>query len=271
MKSLSYHGYKSYMECPLKYFLTAVKHVAPTKYMDEYNFVFGSVIQKVFENFYNDELWRRGALARDIVKNSVIPIFNGVVRSKTIDWGKHDKGQDELLADCLFYVDKNVDVIRDHKLIGEYARSEVAIFTKIHNNLEINGRLDFLLKQNGKSMILDGKGNVKKNADTEQLYWYALLYLLRNKVLPDSLWFWYYRFPEDPLKKIDFDVPTLKALKDSVVEMSSRIVRNKFDATPSSKSCFWCPYSGSCKFEANVKNKILVEKGTGIVSMDMDD
>ena len=250
-------------------------HVKPHKAKDEFFTIFGSVVQKAFENFYNQEMWRKGSQARQLLLDSVPGIFNNIVKTKVVYWGDHDDtgGREGLLQKCLDSVNKNIDVIKQQGLIGQYARSEVNIYTFVDDKNQIMGRLDFLIKKDEKVKILDGKGsksNKGKKEYQDQLYWYALLYFLRYRKLPDELWLWFYLHPEDPLLRVDFNVSNLKELKDNIVTTMKDIYKNKFAATPSSASCHFCLYSGECKFESNHKNKPLV-KEPGVQSIDLDD
>jgi CRISPR/Cas system-associated exonuclease Cas4 (RecB family) len=266
-KALSFHAYKNYQECPQRYDLQNVQYIKPPAGFDEYNTVYGSVVQKAFEHFYNDEIWRKGRDARKTILDMVPAIFKSIVNGKTIIWRDHPQTAEEILADCIVAVNSGIDVIKTHRLLTSYSRAELPIYTHITSNAQIMGRLDFIIKRDDKVLIIDGKGSAgrDKKLDRNQLYWYALLYYLRFQTMPDSLWYWFYRFPEDPLLQVEFDVATLKQLKDSILETLHAINSKKFAPTPGN-SCFFCPYKANCIAKANHFNKIIVPKSDGLIT-----
>lgn len=276
-RALSYSAYKNYKECPLRYLKQNVEREKPKVPKDEYNVVYGSVVQKVFENFYNDQIWRKGKMARDVLVDSVPSIFQNLISKRNIFWDKHgdEEGKQELLHDCVESVRVNVDVIKEHKLIGPFAKSEVNTYCYLNSQDQIGGRIDFVIKKENQVLLLDGKGSKYRDRylDKTQLHWYALSYYILHRRMPDSLWFWLYRFPEDPLIEIEFDTALLKNLKNEILETILNIKKRQFKPTPSSKSCKFCPYSGECKFESDHKNKgkLLVPQGSGFEMVGLDD
>jgi acyl-CoA-binding protein len=275
--NLSYHAYKNYKECPLKHYALNVKRIKPKRMQDEYNTLFGSVVQKVFENFYNQEIYKSGSKTRDILKDSVPGIFKKILKYKYVDWSKYsDTAREDLIQECIDVIDQNVDVIKNYKLIGEYARSEVKTYSWINKYNKINGRIDFVIQRNGAVTILDGKGSKFKGKyiDKLQLFWYALSYYLYNKIMPKDVYMWYYRFPEDPLQKFEFTPKDLMDLKTDIIKVCWDIHSNKWGATPSSKSCKFCPFDRECKFKNDYfnKNKSLVKnENGGIILLDIDE
>jgi len=270
-KALVYYAYKRYNLCPLWYYRGYVTHQKPISVKDEYHSVFGVVVQEVFEKFYNNQIWLRGASARDIVLDSVPRVFDDVVSKKNVFWDKHDVGQEELLIECVSSVNRGLDTIKDNTLIGPYAKSEVNIYSFIYGSYQIGGRADFIIKKNnGSVLIIDGKGSKNRYVQKDQLYFYALSFYLLHKKLPDSLWFWFYRSINDPLKNVPFDIDTLKETKEKILKTVWDIKECRFDATPSSVSCYFCPYSGECKEEGDFKNKgkALIPDAIGVVDLD---
>jgi CRISPR/Cas system-associated exonuclease Cas4 (RecB family) len=270
-KALSFTTFSLYGKCPLRYRLKRDK-VKPVKPVDEYNTVYGSVLQKVLEHFYNDEIWKRGKEVRSILKDITPPVFYKIIRVKSILWGDHDVGKDALLQECIDSVDPLVDMVKRYELLGEYAKSEVPVPCYVSNTQQIYGRIDFVIKRKGLLYILDGKSSKSKDKylDKNQLLWYALSYYLLYKKMPDHLQYWFYRFPDDAIKDVPFTVDQLKTLKEEILDVIESIARHKFKATPSSDACFFCEYKDECKDKADSTNKSVLSKDSKPGVQDLD-
>jgi len=275
-RALTFYAFKNYVECPLKHLRQNINRDKPITMQDEYNTVYGTVVQKMFEMFYNDQIWRKGKEARTILKDKVPKVFAEIVAKKNIFWGEHEGGKQLIIDECIVAVDHGIDTVRDYKLLAPYAKSEVNTYAYITKADQIGGRIDFVFKGDGEIRIFDGKGSKYKDRylDHRQLFWYALSYYLLHRKMPNSLWYWFYRFPEDPLLEVEFTIDTLKELKAEIIDVMQKIKKRQFKATPSSKACKFCPYVGECKFKADKTNKnksILPEGTSGFVELGLDD
>jgi len=113
----------------------------------------------------------------------------------------------------------------------------------------IVSRLDFIVTNPDNTVeILDGKGTNKPdtNVDVEQLYFYALMYLLKYGKLPDKIGFLFYRF--QMIKYIDFDLSQIIDFKNKLSYVKAAIKKDKVFApkVKLSKQCKWCAYKFKC-------------------------
>ena len=104
-----------------------------------------------------------------------------------------------------------------------------------------------------------------KNVDVEQLFFYALVYMLKNRKLPDKIGFLYYRY--QLIKYVDFDLKSILDFKDKLV-IVKRSIREAKVFEPKvglSKQCRWCDYRYSCdayaaKKDANAEKRSVIHK-----------
>ena len=147
--------------------------------------------------------------------------------------------------------------IKEHKLLGPYARSEVNLDVQLKSGLILVGKADLVLEQTDKTLcLIDGKASKhrEKNVDINQLIWYALLYFLRYKRVPDRLAFFYFRFAADKEQSMDW-LPLsqeslfqhMQALKADILESYDAIQAESFGATPSPTNCRYCPWEKICQ------------------------
>lgn len=259
---LSYSSFARYEECPQRYLYSkgwkgfdlgaGDGNPKPiTEKRTEVDAFLGTVIQNVMELFYNDELWRKKNL-KLLLEKETRNSFKKSQQRFYIEWDKVEK--DQLEQDCIDAVLNAIVTIKKNKLLGSYAKSEVALELK-EENFHIHGIVDFIIdtKEHG-LIILDGKNSKRKGKYTsvDQLYWYALI--LQNTVNrpPDKLSFLYWRFPykeggEDTgVSWIPFSMEEMKALKERARNVYASIMATQFQATPSVKACFFCPYKKDC-------------------------
>lgn len=252
MNYISYSGFKLYSQCPLAYWHS---YVNKTRLPDKDNAVsslFGSVVGRVFEEFYNDNLWKQKPI-EEVVLSRVKPAYDFVVKDETargraLIWygqpgyvGKKAateeeraarrwyKDEEEILADIRDAVARGVRIIKFYRLLGPGAAAEVKLNTKV-KRYTFGGRADFILrrvKPHDDLVILDGKGSMHRDkyVDPKQLKWYALLYALRNQgALPDKLGFVYWRFdPPSSVDWVEFSRDDVDELLDEVLGAMVRI------------------------------------------------
>jgi CRISPR/Cas system-associated exonuclease Cas4 (RecB family) len=162
------------------------------------------------------------------------------------------------------------DVLENLKIFNffPYARSEVIynIYLKKSRD-ELHGRMDFIIKNpDGTVEILDGKGTNKidKTVDKEQLYFYALLYLFRNKRLPDKLGFWYYKYQR--VQYIDFDLDTIIEFKKKLALVKKSIKTDTVwePKVKITKGCKFCDYKVDCDAYNLTKEANRIKRGKGV-------
>lgn len=258
---LSYSSFARYEECPQKYLYSkgwegfdlgaGDGNPKPiTEKRTEVDAFLGTVIQNVMELFYNDELWRKESLGH-LLENETRKSFKKSQQRFYIEWDRVDKEQ--LEQDCINAVLNAIVTIKKNKLLGSYAKSEVALELK-EEGFHIHGIVDFIIdtKEHG-LIILDGKNSKRKGKYTsvDQLYWYAILVHRATSRLPDKISFLYWRFPykegEDTgVSWIPFSMEKMKEVEERAKKVYSSIMAMQFQATPSDKACFFCPYKKDC-------------------------
>jgi CRISPR/Cas system-associated exonuclease Cas4 (RecB family) len=127
--------------------------------------------------------------------------------------------------------------------------------------------MDFICKNDdGTIEILDGKGTSKMdtNVDIEQLLFYALMFLLKNKRIPDKLGFLYYKY--QLIKYIDFDESSVMAFKDKLALVKRSIISTKvFEPKVGlSKQCKWCAYKFGCDAYNAKKDANAEKRSSGV-------
>lgn len=251
----SYSAFSQYQKCPKQYYLQRVKKVQPPVPESKHNAWVGTVVQNVFEEFYEKELWRKKGEVLDILLDRTKFYNEQFLLKNHVDFSHRTckyKSKDDPLQDCLDLVPKVLSAIKREKLLGPYAKSEVKIEARLRNNDLLFGYLDFVIrKPDGTVLLLDGKSTKyrEKGVDLNQLYFYALLFYFRYKKLPDKLGFLYFRFADDPELAFDWYDPLkteIKKLRENIVEALDNIYARNFQATPVPSNCQWCPYEDMC-------------------------
>lgn len=251
---LSWSGFDTYQQCPKKYKLTRVDKATPPEPDSRHNAIVGSVVQRVYEDFYNEELWRSGRETSKILLERTPKYFYDYLDKEYVDFSHVTCRftQIEALDRCLEMVPKVLEGIKREGLLGPYARSEVQLKAHLQGSYHLFGIADFIIrKKNGEILLVDGKASRhrEKYVDKKQLTFYALLFYLLHRRLPDKIGFFFYHFADDPEKAFDWYVPTreeVAALRQELVDTFGKVQRLWFRATPSSNACQFCPWQAVC-------------------------
>jgi CRISPR/Cas system-associated exonuclease Cas4 (RecB family) len=246
--NISYNAWASYKECPKKHFLQYIKRARPTEPINDYHTLYGKLVGRYFEMYSN--IWRFTTpyLFPDIIKERCEKMFNGILITSMVDWSAPgcSMGADQILEQAC----KDIYAVMDSPNLNLFlgTQAELAIEIKLNNGNSINGRMDFLHTNLDKSIqIFDGKGskNKGKYIDVNQLYFYALLYLLHFKVMPVDLGFFYYRHNSyDP---VPFNIEILNDFRARLsLDIKAIIEGKNQEPTPSAKACKFCKYLTGC-------------------------
>jgi CRISPR/Cas system-associated exonuclease Cas4 (RecB family) len=258
---ISYTDYRTYLDCPRLYRKKTDK-VEPPEKESRYFTLYGLLVEKFFER-YTNRISKTGRVLKDEeVRYLLGEMWKIVLDENYVVW---DDPWAKRTADDIFEMAYQ-DVLENMRKFTFWKNSQSEVPFRI--NLKKSGdvitcRMDFIHKaSDGTVEIIDGKGKMKidKDADLEQLYFYALVYLLRNGRLPNKIGFLYYRFKL--IKYIDFDADTILAFRDKVA-LVKNLMKKDTEFRPKvmlSKQCKWCPYKYDCdayrtKKEASAKKR----------------
>jgi hypothetical protein len=283
---LSYSGYSSWDKCPFLYWHRYAAKTQLPEPTNRVNMIFGAVVGTVFEQFYNEKLWRKPDFVEDMVSR-VPKIAETTIASETaegkngiVNWADSKSNYPSLeavITDAQDAVRRGIKSIRHHRLVGPDAAAEVKLDSKIGGNL-LAGRADFIMRRvapHGDRIILDGKGSKfrEEYVDKRQLRWYSMLYEHQNKVLPDKAGFLYWRSePEAAIDWVEVTAEDTAILRQTVTETIEDIesrrrelpvtpiptrekILSVFPAQPS-VDCRWCDYITVCEAgKQHMKNR----------------
>jgi len=256
MMKLSYSEYRTYIDCPRLYRLRRDK-VAPLEKDNRYFALYGLLVERFFKKYTNEVAKTGRELTDENIRSVLTDIWAYVLETNHVNWNEPfvKNGSDEIFEMACTDVCENMRKFSFWK----DARSEVTFNVSLKKTGDaLTCRMDFIVEpQNGPIEILDGKGKMKidTDADVEQLFFYALMYLLNKGRLPDKLGFLYYRFKL--IKYIDFDKDTIMSFRDklAIVKQAIKEDRDFHAKVKLSKHCQWCVYKCSCDAYAAKKKE----------------
>lgn len=286
-RSLYWNHISNYEECPQKALWTSGWETidlgnglgkAKTKPLDKsrHHAVMGLVIGRVLEDFYNLEEWKHPEGLHERLIRATKDRLSEYCIGEYIDWHQSPP-YDELETVCVEGVLGYLKTMRQHKLLGAYARSEVQLMGYINKWLPIAGRADFIFRRDDVGVtILDGKnsGLKMKYVDPDQLRWYALCYALSYQKIPDRLGFVWYRYPYDEaageqgLDWVPFSRRDLRELVERAQEVRKGQQKEKFGAVPKASVCRFCDFESVCperQFDREMNRQKRSAKGLPIV------
>jgi hypothetical protein len=247
--NISYSQWSIYKECSKKFSLQYIERAKPCEVVNEYHTLYGKLLGRYFELYCNEWRFKTPYLFPDIIRERCERLFNGIMLTSCIDWSAPgcSLSSDQILDQAC----KDIVAIMESPNLNYFlaTQAEVEITIKLSSGDSINARLDFIHTNVDKTvLIMDGKGSKHKGKYTknEQLYFYALLYYLHYKKLPDSLGFFYYRHNSyDP---IPFNLEILNDFRARLsLDIKDMIGGKPPVCTPSAKSCKFCLYLSDCK------------------------
>ncbi len=219
--------------------------------------VFGIAIQHAIEAMYNEELYRDPkTLTARMLEIGKVEFDRQIDKPKNnISYSEARMTRAEMWDLCAAGITGFVQTMKAHRFLGTYARAEVDLVGWVDKKNPIGGRADTIIKRGDTgTTIIDGK-NTKykmKYTDPDQLRWYALLYKLAYKELPDRLAYVWYRFPydqdndEDGVEWVEFDEADLQGLAQRALDAKVAMRAEQFDPTPSPKVCNFCDFVTVC-------------------------
>ncbi|OHD26976.1 MAG: hypothetical protein A2Y38_08145 [Spirochaetes bacterium GWB1_59_5] len=237
--------------------------------------IMGIAIQAAVEALYNNELWRHPKLLEALLE----------IAEKTLKLELHNSYVDFRLSptrDELWRVIKDgvtgyLKTLKQHRLVGPYARAEVDLTGYLRKWLPIGGRADTIIRRDDTGItIIDGKNGQRYKTkdgymtytDPDQLRWYALCFYIAYQKLVDRLGFVYYRYPcgtpilddkgqpvlaedgtpkvEDGVEWVPYTKEDLKGLAERAIHTRQGMDKERFDAKPVPSHCKMCDYETVC-------------------------
>ncbi len=251
---------------------------------------YGITIQQTVEDMYNQKLYRDPkTMVSRMLEIGKKEFDRQIDKPKNnISYSEARMTRAEMWDMCASGITGFVQTMKAHRFLGTYAKAEVDLVGWIDKKNPIGGRADTIVKRSDTGItIIDGK-NTKykmKYTDPDQLRWYALLYKLLYRVLPDRLAYVWYRFPydqatgEDGVEWVEFDEADLQGLAQRALDAKTAMRAEKFDPTPSPKVCNFCDFLTVCdarrkqkaanSAKRNKKSRIkeITEATTGFVDL----
>jgi hypothetical protein len=266
---LSYSGYKTYKDCPRKYWHRYVNKSALPSPENRVNSLYGSVVGALFEDFYNLGIFRQSGVEKllvDRVPATMARVIKEESRDGTIDfsveWSNYPS-REALEKDVLATIPRGLGIIRAHRLVSRtVAEAEVRLDSQVGRH-KLGGRTDFIIERvdpHCDRVLLDGKGSRwrDKYVDVDQLLWYAFLHQEKYRGrLPDKLGFLYWRCEADnSLDWVEFDDQRVKDLRYAAVSTADTIEGDVgrsvgggyrlFPAVVDKQRCKLCAYLAVC-------------------------
>lgn len=279
---LSYSGFKIATTCLFQYWLVYIYKKAYSYPDDRLGSIYGIVVGKLFEDFYNEKMWRSPgvkqrmearveaevdrALAEALEPSKGRP--GGVIKWRGEGEDQNPTGlyadKEELMRDIVHGISLGLDAIKRNILIGKDAVSEIKLDATVEGH-RIGGRADFVMTRakTRDRIIVDGKGSKRreKYVDPQQLLWYAMLHRIRFGEMPDKTAFLYWKF-EHPvaLDWHEFSNSDADKLLKTILRVVTKIeslardldtgeqkplseVRKVFKPKATISNCMFCPYA----------------------------
>ena len=228
----------------------------------EHNKLMGSVLSKVVEDLYNENLWmklNKSELANELVERAREEFYRLEQKMYCL-WTYLTR--EEALNVCEEGARNVIHIMVDNRLLGEENKSELRMSPNVNKYVNVCGIADLVFKNHEGWHIYDGKNAMTpmKYENNDQLIWYALCFYLQYGEMPKSLGFFYFRYPKNNppstsgcdtedwkgVVQVDFDLEDLKRLAKEAVETSKAIKYGNFEANPVPKQCNFCDYQFVC-------------------------
>lgn len=273
MRRLYWTHIKTLRDCPQRYLWTKghpnhdlgagmgqPKPLPPEEMRaSEHHLLMGSVLSRVVELIYNEELWREPQTLLQKAEEIAQREFHYLESQYYCLWQRMTR--EEAQRVCVEGARNFIRILKENKLLGQWNKSELKMTPALTDSVSICGIADLVYQdQDGDYHILDGKNasTPMKYEDPDQLRWYALAFKLQYGITPKSLGFFYFRYPstnppkdQDPetwtgMHKVSISKDDIRRLGKEAHTLSMKIESGVFEATPKPKNCGFCPYEPIC-------------------------
>jgi hypothetical protein len=248
--SLSYSARKLYLGCPKQYHYKYILR-DPAK-GDPKDTMFGSIIGKIFEWFYDRRLYGNSdpvSSCVNLIKDATLEVFGaeGYIKGTNYDY------EEKLRINLQKFVPLGIDTIRNNRLLSNNNKAELDLTTVYQGDSSLRmrmvGRADFVYYHSPTDFwILDGKASKhrEKYVDSQQLIWYAVLHYLKYGVAPKRIGFIFWMFPDNPISWVQYSSDDMRNLIKDTQDVAGNILSGRFAAKPSGE-CHRCVYKNKCE------------------------
>lgn len=204
----------------------------------------GIIVQKCYELYFNGGFNLKPRGDRPEV---VVNILNKVLQSpQAIEYHIVDDAPFKDLATDM--VTQGYASLKQTNLLPNRVQSEYKLISSFQH-IPLYGMVDFYLETPEGIYIYDGKGYKEENADPRQLLFYALGIVGQGKRIAGGgfiYWKQGYR-PVDmsPSALYNFSHFEFSGPKEIILQLRKGV--SSLPATPSSKSCCYCPWKKVCE------------------------
>ena len=255
--SISWSKFKLALECPLALQNTIDKkppdHVKPN-----YHMVKGNVVQKVFEEYFNQGVnLIPGGKEPKVLQRVVDRVLSSLYYANLSITYPVDLTEKDLIESVRYEVRNGLEIFATRKLLNKPIKSEVK-WNSVFRGFRIFAMMDFKVDLEGGIGVYDGKGHKKQNANPDQVVYYALALIASGrKVKEAGLIYWNHGYePVDVSllavrtfvsEKLEKAKPIFDQLKAGVEELP---------ATPSEEACVYCPWKYSCVYSVKRRPEV---------------
>jgi hypothetical protein len=282
--------YSEYNSCPQKYLWNwgheeidlgngLGNPKTPTDLLSSHDSAMGIAIAYAIEKFYNESLWKASTMEEMKIKLKKIAVdkLKEECENNYINWAACPS-LSEMEVICTEGVYSFLTTLKGNKLLSSNTKSEIILRHLVDDEFYIKGTLDILIEKDDNYTILDGKNTKyrEKYLKKEQLLYYALLVYLNSSKLVERIGWLYYRFPyiegnpeEKGVKWVDYTLLDLEILMGKVKSTWEGIKNKRFDPTPSSFECRFCPFQTGCTSRHVPKKRNPKEHELEVVKTDI--
>jgi len=245
----------------------------------EHHKLMGSVLSKVVEDLYNQELWRDPPNLLSKLEKIAEEEFERLEKRLYCLWTYMTR--EESLNICIEGAGNLLRIMKENRLLGQWNKSELRMTPNINKYVNACGIADLVFRnKEGEIFIYDGKNasTPGKYEDEDQLRWYALCFRIQYGVLPKNLGFFYFRYPsnnppnnpvcEDKYKEnwtgvieVDCNLEDVKRLAKEAIDVSKAIYKGVFEANPVPKNCKFCDFEAVCSERQTQREENAKKRG----------
>lgn len=251
------------------------KFLPDEKRESEHHQLMGTVLSKVVEDIYNHELWKEPKTLLDKAREIVEREFVFAEQLHYVEWTLMTR--ESAMDTCLTGARNFLEIMRDNRMIGPFAKSEMKMTPSMNKYFSVCGVADLVFRdKEGNIHILDGKNAMTpmKYEDEDQLRWYALCFRLQYGVTPQKLGFFFFRYPKSAppagvddgwtgLVEVKIDEEDIKRLGKEAIETNRAIHFGKFEPNPQPKHCRMCKFENICEERQAQKKHNAAKRGLG--------